>query len=63
MDQKPVVQLSGQDGNVFNLISIVRRVLKEQVSKEKAEEFTACAMQCSSYDEVLFLIQEYVDVV
>ncbi len=63
MNQKPVVQLSGQDGNVFNLISIVRLALKEQVSREKAEEFTARAVQCESYDEVLSLIQEYVDVI
>ena len=62
MQNKPKCKLIGEDGNVFNLIGIVNSTLKKAGMKEKAKEFTAKAFNCKSYDEVLQLIQEYVDV-
>ena len=59
---KPVVKLIGENGNVFNLIGIVSMELKSNGMRNEAEEFKAKAFQCKSYDEVLRLIMDYVDV-
>lgn len=59
---KPTVQLLGQDGNVFNLIGLVSQALRRASLPEKAKEFSERAFRAGSYDEVLVLIQEYVEV-
>ena len=61
-NSKPVVKLIGEDGNVFNLIGIVRRKLVEVGKKKEAEEMVERAYKCQSYDEVLRLFMEYVEV-
>lgn len=60
--EKPTVQLSGEDGNVFNVIGRVSKALKRAGQSEKAEEFQGKAMASGSYDEVLQLCFEYVEV-
>jgi len=60
--EKPKVQLSGEDGNVFAIIGRVSRALKHASQPEKAEEFTTRAFSSGSYGEVLALCGEYVDV-
>lgn len=62
MSEKPTVQLTGQDGNVFNIIGIVSKALKRAGKQKEAAEFTNRAMTSSSYDAVLQLCFEYVDV-
>lgn len=57
------VELTGQDGNAFNLISIVQKVLREQVSAEASLQFSSAAMFANSYDDLLGLIQRTVNVV
>lgn len=59
---KPVVKLIGEDGNVFNLIGVVRRKLVEVGMSKEAEEMVERASKCQSYDEVLRLFMEYVEV-
>lgn len=59
---KPKVQLSGQDGNVFNIIGIVRRKLIEVGREQEAEEMVKKAHESKSYDEVLQLFWDYVDI-
>lgn len=59
---KPECQLTGQDGNVFGIIGRVSKTLKRAGLRDHAEEFTAKAMSAGSYDEVLRLCFEYVDV-
>ena len=59
---KPIVTLIGEDGNVFNLIGIVSRALKQVGQPDKAKEFTEKAFAAHSYDEVLALLQDYVEV-
>jgi len=59
---KPECKLLGEDGNVFNIICLVSRALKKDEQEDKAKEFRTKAMECSSYDEVLRLTDEYVDV-
>jgi len=59
---KPTVQLSGQDGNVFSIIGRVSNALRHAGMPEKAKEFSEKAMDSESYDAVLRLCMDYVDV-
>ena len=59
---KPECTLVGEDGNVFNVIGRVRRALRNAGQEEQAREFVERAFRCGSYDEVLRLVLEYVDV-
>lgn len=60
---KPKCKLVGQDGNVFNLIGIAQRVLKENGQREQAHELSKRIMTTAkSYDEALQIIMEYVEV-
>jgi hypothetical protein len=60
--EKPECKLIGEDGNVFNIIGRVSRSLKEAGLKEQAKEFQEKAFSAHSYDEVLCLCMEYVEV-
>ncbi len=62
MAEKPTVKLIGKDGNVFNIIGRVVRALKEAGQRERADEFATRATSSGSYDEVLALLDEYVEV-
>ena len=57
MEDKPVVDLSNVDGNVFAIIGHVSKALP----KDRAKEWRERAMNCESYDKVLQLMFEYVD--
>lgn len=56
------VQLTGQDGNVFNVIGQVSKALKRGGHRDLAQEFTERAFKAESYNAVLRLCMEYVDV-
>lgn len=56
------VKLVGEDGNVFNVIGRVSRGLKKAGLEDEARQFQQEALQCASYDEVLRLVFEYVEV-
>lgn len=58
----PECQLTGTDGNVFSIIGTVSRTLKRAGLPEKAKEWSEKAMSCESYDAVLRLAFEYVEV-
>jgi hypothetical protein len=60
---KPACKLSGTDGNVFSIIGRVRTALREAGQEERAREFVEKAYRSGSYDEVLVLCLEYVDMV
>jgi len=61
--QKPKAKLIGADGNVFNLIAIAGRALKQNGQREKADEmYQRITKTAKSYDEALIIIMEYVDV-
>mgnify|MGYP006399766091 FL=1 len=56
-------RLIGEDGNIFNLMGIVSRTLKEAGEPEKAEEMIRrITGDAKSYDEALAMLMEYVDV-
>ena len=60
--EKPKCQLVGIDGNVYNIIATVSNCLKRAGQKEQAKEFEERAFKAESYNAVLVLCLEYVDV-
>jgi len=64
---KPECKLIGANGNVFNLIGIVRETLKQHDMIQELDFFD-CDLKIiqesgGSYDDVLALFMDYVDVV
>ncbi|NCD03970.1 MAG: hypothetical protein EOM00_13455 [Clostridia bacterium] len=59
---KPKCKLIGKDGNIFNLMGIARRTLKEAGLDEEATEMAERIMKSKSYDEALQIIMDYVEV-
>lgn len=60
--EKPLCKLIGEDGNVFAIIGRVSKTLKRAGLIEEAKEFIVKASCAKSYDEVLCLCTEYVEV-
>jgi hypothetical protein len=57
------VKLIGEDGNIFNLISIVTRAMKKhKVKGSEREAFLKDIHSASSYDEALQKIMKWVHV-
>ncbi len=56
------VQLTGNDGNAFAIIGAVSKALKKAGYKDAAAEFTAAAFASTSYDNLLALCMDTVDV-
>lgn len=56
------VELTGVDGNVFVIIGVMCKALRKHVSSEAATQFASDAMSLSTYDEVLCLCMETVNV-
>ena len=59
MEKKVKVKLSGQDGNVFNLIGICSKALKKAGQAEKAKELRERATKADSYMGALAVMGEY----
>lgn len=60
---KPKCKLIGEDGNIFNLMGIASRTLKEAGMKEEAAEmFNRITTTAKSYSEALSIISEYVEI-
>ncbi len=62
MHKQPIVKLLGKDGNVFSIIARVRKALQAVGQHEQAAEYVRKAMSSGSYDAVLQLTMQYVDV-
>lgn len=60
--EKPDCALIGQDGNIFNLIGIASRTLREHGMKEQAKEMSDRVFASGSYGEALCIIGEYVNI-
>ena len=59
-----VVKLTGEDGNVFNLMAIVRRALRKDMHlQEELDEFIAEVQSSDSYDAALRVMMRWVTVV
>ena len=61
MDARPKVKLIGEDGNVFYIIGKASKALRS-TGGTLADEFADKALAASSYDEVLQLVHQYVEV-
>lgn len=61
--KKPSCPLVGQNGNIFNLIGLASRTLRQNGMAAKAEEMQNRIMggDCHSYEEALGIISEYVE--
>ena len=60
--QKPDCPLIGQDGNIFNLMGIASRTLRENGMAEEAKQMQREIIQCKSYDAALNVIGQYVNI-
>ena len=60
--KKPECQLIGQNGNVFNLMGIASKTLKENDMADEAKEMCERITSSGSYDEALCIISEYVEI-
>lgn len=59
---KPNCPLIGQDGNVFNLVGIASRTLKDSGMASEAKEMSSRVFASESYGEALSIIGEYVNI-
>ena len=59
---KPNCPLIGQDGNIFNLMGIASRTLRENGMADQATEMCERIRQCGSYYSALGVIGEYVNI-
>lgn len=60
---KPIAKLTGEDGNIFSLIGIAVRAMKRAgVERDIIETMRARIYDSNSYDEVVTIIMEYVEV-
>ena len=62
MCRKPVVQLIGQDWNVFNLLGVCSRALKKAGRFEEAKAMQERVFKAGSYTEALSIMGEYVEI-
>lgn len=60
--EKPKCKLIGEDGNIFNLLGIASRALKEAGLESQADEMIARIYKSQSYTDALGIIMEYVEV-
>ena len=59
---RPKCKLIGENGNIFNLISLATYELKKAGLADKAAEMQGRIFACRSYNEALSIIAEYVEV-
>ena len=61
--KKPRVKLVGENGNVFNLMGLCSRALKEAGMKNEASEMVnKITTTAKSYDEALAIMMDYCEV-
>jgi len=61
--KKPKCQLVGENGNVFNIIGRVSACLKKNGEEALAKEYRGKCFAAGSYDEVLAITAEYVEII
>ena len=60
--QKPDCPLIGADGNIFNLMGIASRTLKDNGMRAEAAEMRERIMSGGSYENALCILGEYVNI-
>ena len=61
-EHKPDCPLIGQNGNIFNLMGIASRTLRENGMSEKADEMCGRIRESGNYYKALGIIGEYVNI-
>lgn len=61
--KKPKARVLGEDGNVFNLISICSSALKKANQSEKIKGMCDKVFDAKSYEESLRILSEYCELV
>ena len=56
-----LMQLIGQDGNIFAIMGRASRLLKSSGQGDKAKEMRDRVMSCDSYQKALSIVSEYVE--
>jgi hypothetical protein len=59
--QKPECPLIGADGNIFNILGIASRTLKENGMADAAKEMRSRVTESGGYENALAIIMEYVE--
>ncbi|SDX94359.1 hypothetical protein [Thermoactinomyces sp. DSM 45892] len=59
---KPTVRLLGQDGNIYNLMVIARRALREANMDEQVVSMIEEVENSDSYNQALSIIGKYVEI-
>lgn len=60
--EKPECELSGEDGNIFSIISRCSRSFRRAGQSDQAQKMQEEIMAAKSYDEALQIIMKYVEV-
>jgi hypothetical protein len=58
---KPECPIIGADGNIFNIMGIAARTLKDNGMADAAKEMRSRVTESGSYDNALAIIMEYVE--
>ena len=58
--EKPMCPIIGANGNVFNILGIASRTLKDNGMTEEAAEMYNRVTSSGSYEEALGIITEYI---
>ncbi len=61
--EKPKAKVIGENGNVFNLIGICSKALKNAGQPDKAKEMSGRVMASGSYTEALQIMEEYCELI
>ena len=62
MSDKPKCPLIGANGNIFNLLGMASRTLRENGMREEVKEMQSRVTASGSYSEALNVIGEYVEI-
>ena len=60
--KKPDCKLIGEDGNIFNLMGIASRTLRQNGMADEAVEMRNRIRESGSYDQALCIIGDYVNI-
>ena len=58
--EKPMCPIIGANGNIFNILGIASRTLKDNGMAEEAAEMYNRVTSSGSYDEALCIITDYI---
>jgi hypothetical protein len=61
-EKKPICKMVGQNGNVFNLMGLANRAMKNAGKEAEGKTMLARVMKSGSYGEALRIMGEYVDI-